>query len=218
MNQHARTPTRTPRDPETTRRVLLDAAFDEIHRTGFRAASLDAILAATGVTKGALYHHFGSKQELGYAVVDERIKPLVRERFLQPFREAKDPIEAMQKTWLRMEEQLMKTGILARGCPVNNLIQEMSGVDEGFRRRLAGILTELQDTIADALRSGQSKGLVNPDIDPKVAATFFVAVYLGAVGFAKNALDLVPFSACRHALGAYIKTLRPSPQPQSPTH
>jgi TetR/AcrR family transcriptional repressor of nem operon len=71
---------------------LLEAAFREIYSNGFRAASLDTILRSSGVTKGALYFHFGSKQRLGYAVVEERVKPLVRERYIAPFKTAMDPI------------------------------------------------------------------------------------------------------------------------------
>jgi AcrR family transcriptional regulator len=52
-----------------TRDKLLKAAFEEIYRRGFQAASLDTILAKAGVTKGALYHHFPDKGALGYAVV-----------------------------------------------------------------------------------------------------------------------------------------------------
>ena len=42
---------------------------------GFQSASLDTILASAGVTKGALYYHFNSKEALGYAVVEEIIAP-----------------------------------------------------------------------------------------------------------------------------------------------
>ena len=47
--------------PAETRRRILEAAFAEMWRVGFRAASLEAILLEAGVTKGALYHHFRSK-------------------------------------------------------------------------------------------------------------------------------------------------------------
>ncbi|HTD14255.1 MAG TPA: helix-turn-helix domain-containing protein, partial [Chthoniobacterales bacterium] len=55
------------RDPEGTRQSLLQAAFREVYRYGFQSAGIDAILAATNVTKGALYHHFESKEALGHA-------------------------------------------------------------------------------------------------------------------------------------------------------
>jgi len=50
------------RDPERTRERLLQAAFREVYRYGFQSAGIDTILAATNVTKGALYHHFKSKE------------------------------------------------------------------------------------------------------------------------------------------------------------
>lgn len=43
-------------------------------RHGFQAASLNNILAKTGLTKGALYHHFPDKDRLGYAVIEEVIR------------------------------------------------------------------------------------------------------------------------------------------------
>ena len=61
----------------STRQEILESAFQEIHRNGFQAASLTSILERTGVTKGALYHHFPNKQALGYAVLEEVVKDTV---------------------------------------------------------------------------------------------------------------------------------------------
>jgi AcrR family transcriptional regulator len=84
-----------PRDPERTRKLLLHAAFQEMHRSGFRSADLDAILAAAGVTKGALYYHFDNKDALGYAVVDEIVASLTREKWVRPLQNAKNPIDTL---------------------------------------------------------------------------------------------------------------------------
>src|SRR5882672_11119404 len=81
------------RDPERTRERLLQAAFREIHRSGFQSAGIDAILAATNVTKGALYYHFDSKETLGYAVVEEIIAKLTRDRWLHPMLSEGQPID-----------------------------------------------------------------------------------------------------------------------------
>src|SRR5215469_9986420 len=105
------------RDPARTRQRLLRAAFQEMHRSGFRSADLNAILAAARVTKGALYHHFYNKEALGYAVVEEVIANNTREKWIWPLRNAKDPIDALvgivQATSLRPED-------LECGCPLNN--------------------------------------------------------------------------------------------------
>src|ERR1700689_263621 len=82
------------RDPERTRERLLQAASREIYRSGFQSASLDTILAIAGVTKGALYYHFDSKEALGYAVVEEVIAPDVRSKWVHPLQKSgKDPID-----------------------------------------------------------------------------------------------------------------------------
>src|ERR1700732_5485369 len=83
------------RNPERTRERLLQAAFREVYRSGFQSASLDTILAAAGVTKGALYYHFDSHEALGYAVVEEVIAPDVRETWLRPLPRGKDPVDAL---------------------------------------------------------------------------------------------------------------------------
>src|SRR5215470_12790452 len=83
------------RDAESTRQRLLNAASREIYRSGFQSASLDTILASTGVTKGALYYHFKSKERLGYAVVEEVIGPNVYGKWVRPLQSVKSPIEAL---------------------------------------------------------------------------------------------------------------------------
>ena len=73
----------------------MQAAFQEIHCSGFRSADLDAILAAAGVTKGALYYHFDNKEALGYAVVDEVTASNLHRKWVQPLRDAKNPIDVL---------------------------------------------------------------------------------------------------------------------------
>ena len=85
----------TPRDPKRTRERLLQAAFREVYGSGFQSAGLDAILTAAGVTKGALYHHFSSKEALGYAIVEEIIAPDTRAQWLRPLENCKDPVDAL---------------------------------------------------------------------------------------------------------------------------
>ena len=84
------------KSPDLTRHTLLEAAFAEIHRNGFQAASLAQILADTGLTKGALYHHFPDKKALGLAVVEEMIRPLITAMMFKPLANTRQPLTAMQ--------------------------------------------------------------------------------------------------------------------------
>jgi TetR/AcrR family transcriptional repressor of nem operon len=206
------TPTERRRDPENTRNALLDAAFSEMHLNGFRAASLDKIFAEAGITRGALYHHFAGKLELGYAVVDERILPGARERFISPFLNSKDIFGAFSNICARVSGELNHDEALLRGCPMINLAQEMSGIDDGFRLRLAAIHEEWRDAVAVCIRRSQAEGTVRQDIEPREVGTFIVAAFQGAIGFAKNARDREPFELCRKGLESYVTSLSPDPK------
>jgi AcrR family transcriptional regulator len=118
-----------------TRRKILASAFHEIHRNGFQAASLNPILERTGVTKGALYHHFPNKQSLGYAVVDELIKATVLQIWLRPLEECTDPVDGLKRLINAAGKSISDEDIML-GCPLNNLCLEMSPIGDGFRQRV----------------------------------------------------------------------------------
>ena len=166
----ARERKRRVRDPERTRERLLQAAFREVHRTGFQSASIDAILAATNVTKGALYYHFESKEALGYAVVEEKIAKLTRDRWLIPMRSEGEPIDILIGVVRRIPDGRQD---VRAGCPLLLLAQEMSPLDEQFRKRLERIFLAWQEGIATLLRKGKSQGTVRRDVNPDEAASFF---------------------------------------------
>ncbi|MEL5847985.1 TetR/AcrR family transcriptional regulator [Candidatus Igneacidithiobacillus taiwanensis] len=200
--------TRKTRNPEQTRTDLLAAAYNEILESGFQAASLDRILAKTSVSKGALYHHFGTKQELGLAVVEDVIAPQLSERWFTPLQQSSDPIACLQQL-LAEKIAAADERILRYGCPLNNLIQEMSPLDENFRQSLQRILDQWVQVIAAALRRGQAQQNVRSDVDPAEAALFVVAAIEGCVGLGKNMQSLRSYQTCLGQLQQFIASLAP---------
>ena len=195
----------TSRNPERTRELLLQAAFQEIYRSGFRSADLDAILAVAGVTKGALYYHFDNKEALGYAVVDEVITNNLHQKWVQPLRNAKNPIDGLIRI---VKSESVKREDVRRGCPLLNLSQEMSGLDEGFRRRTARVFKNWHDAVAEALREGQKRGVVRNDINTNETATFLIAAYEGYVVLGKNSQDPRTMKSGQRRMTGQIESLR----------
>lgn len=202
----AREKKRTSRDPERTRDRLLQAAFREVHRSGFQSASLDAILAATNVTKGALYHHFESKEALGYAVVEEKLATLTRDRWLRPMRSAGEPIDILVRVVRRIPSRPKD---VRAGCPLLLLSQEMSPLDEQFRKRLQRIFVDWQEGVATLLRKGKSQGTVRRDLNPDEAASFLVAAFEGYSTLAKNAQDAKVWKVGIRNIVRWLRSLRP---------
>jgi TetR/AcrR family transcriptional repressor of nem operon len=195
------------RNPERTRALLLQAAFQEMYRSGFRSADLDAILATAGVTKGALYYHFDDKDALGYAVVDEVMTSDLHQKWVQPLRNVKDPIDALVRI---VQSESLRREDVQRGCPLLNLSQEMSGIDEGFRRRTAKLFKDWHDAVAQALREGQKRGIVRNDINANETATFLIATYEGYVVLAKNSQDARMMQSGQRRVSGHLESLRPA--------
>lgn len=192
-----------------TRGKLLEAAFWEIYRQGYQAASLDEILKTAGVSKGALYHHFGSKLELGYAVLDEVIAGWIVEQWGGLLAESEDPLGAIQST-IRHRCEHIPSEACALGCPLNNLAQEMSPIDEGFRRRIDRLFRQWRDAIADAIARSKEAGQVRADVDPAKVGAFVVATLEGTIGLAKSAQSMELAESNLGMLADYLDTLRPA--------
>jgi TetR/AcrR family transcriptional repressor of nem operon len=193
------------RNSERTRERLLQAASREMYRSGFQSASLEAILAAAGVTKGALYYHFESKEALGYAVVEEVIAPDVRGTWVRPLQRGKDSIDALigivRGISVRLED-------VRGGCPLNNLAQEMSPLDAGFRKRLALVFHSWREAVASVLREGQTHGNVRRDVEPADAAGLLIAMVEGYGSLAKNAQDPKVMKAGIKNIVDWLRSLR----------
>lgn len=195
------------RNPERTRQRLLEAAYREVYRYGFQSAGIDNILAATNVTKGALYYHFGSKEDLGYAVVEEIVAKLPRDRWLLPLERSKDK-DAIDALIAVVQAIPTRPRDIKGGCPLVNLAQEMSPLDEQFRKRLQRIFQGWQEGIARTLRRGQEQGSVRRDVDPEEMASFLIAMVEGYEVLAKNAQDAKVWSAGIRNIVGWLNSLR----------
>ena len=199
----------TPRTPEATRRKILEAAFGEFYANSFQGGSLNDIVAAAGTTKGALFHHFDSKLELGYAVLDHLIGPLLLERWLAGLAEATDPISVLQTCFRVHVATDITTGHWLNGCPLNNLAQEMSPLDDGFHTRINRLYDTWRGRIAEALHNGIHAGTVKASIDPHTAAALIVSGQMGIWGTGKSSRRADVMLQAAEGLCDYLESLRP---------
>ncbi len=199
------------RNPHDTRQRLIRAALLEFQRIGYQDADLNRILQQAGVTKGALYHHFRSKKELGYVVVEECLSDWIVERWLAPVEQREDLLDALVDL-ARWGERSATPQALTLGCPLLTLSQELCGVDVGFQQRLAAIYDRWRDGLAELLRRARDRGGVRSDVDLSGAATFIIASWEGSIGLGKVYGSTEVLGKCRLGLESYLETLRPSPE------
>ncbi len=204
-------PARTADETAPARQQILQAAYREIHVHGFQAASLSRILARTGVSKGALYHYFPNKTELGYAVVDELLAQRIEERFILPLIRAEDPVEALVEIIVRSGEALT-LGDIELGCPLSTLAQEMSSLDEGFHQRLLAIHERWRETLLQTLVRAQSVGRIDSSVDAEVVSVMVLSTLEGCLQTGKITRSLDRLRQCGLGLIHYLRSLQRQPE------
>lgn len=200
------------RNAAATRTRFLRAAFMEFYTNSFQGGSINHIVEQAGATKGALFHHFDGKQQIGYAVVDEVIGPLLMQRWLSPLHNTDDPIKAIITAFRKYVRTDTGNGHFINGCPLNNLAQEMSPLDRGFHQRIDALYTSWRAGVAAALTRGIAAGTVQPNIQPQKVAALIVASQMGIWGTGKSSQDPAQMRAAAEALCTYLQSLRITPK------
>ncbi len=172
------------RDPEKTRRKILSAGFDTIYRQGFRAASVNEIVAKAGVTQGAFFHYFPTKNDLGYTLTEEVLKDMMLDRWTRPLSAYSNPIQGIATRYRKLMEATTDEE-MALGCPLNNLTQEMSSVDPVFRDKLREVLLTWIEETERYLKKAQAEGYLKPEVDARSVAEFLIMMEEGSWALAK---------------------------------
>ncbi|HEV2138376.1 MAG TPA: TetR/AcrR family transcriptional regulator [Nitrososphaerales archaeon] len=199
------------RDPERTRAAILEAAYTQIHQHGFQATSIDEIVAKASMTKGAFFCHFHSKNELGYALVDEVLKEMTLDRWIRPVAAYKNPVQGII-TRFRKAIESTKEEYMGLGCPLNNLVQEMSAVDPVFREKLQAILLLWIDETEKYLKKAQAEGYLKKNVNARQVAEFVVMVEEGSFAMVKNLRDKKVYWALYESLKQYLESISEKPE------
>jgi TetR/AcrR family transcriptional repressor of nem operon len=121
------------RDPEKTKERILDAAQALILDHGFGATTVDAVVSRAGITKGAFFHHFGSKGDLArslverYAVLD---KQHLEQQMERAAKLATDPLQQVLVLIALYEEEFAQLSEPFPGCLFASYIYENKLFDE----------------------------------------------------------------------------------------
>lgn len=209
QNGSAKSSIKKTRNLEASRKEILTAAFLEIFARGFQGVSIDDIVAKTSLTKGAFYHQFPTKLDLGYALVEEVITPMIIDRWIQPLAMFENPIDGILHQ-LQKNIGDVPPAHLKLGCPLNNLVQEMSPIDRGFKKRLNAALELWISEMEKQLLRGQHAGYIKKSIPLRDVAQFVVMAHEGFYGMMKGVEDPQLFSSLNRSLQIYFQSISPS--------
>ncbi|HGF7799685.1 TPA: TetR/AcrR family transcriptional regulator [Enterococcus faecium] len=124
-----------------TKEKILEATKDLIYKKGYHETSIRDILAASETGKGQFYYYFSSKKEVCLAVIHAHMVVWQTELFEDILNAGKQPEEALEEMldWIFADHE---TQITYHGCPVGNLIIELSTVGEEYRLLLLELVNQ----------------------------------------------------------------------------
>jgi TetR/AcrR family transcriptional regulator, transcriptional repressor for nem operon len=183
-----------------TKNLLLEITFDEVYTYGYQGASVLKILEKAGLNKGSLYHYFKSKKELVLAAIDIKSE----EKFGQHY----ESIVNGEIPYLENFEKMLIESydlICHKGCPLANLIQEMSNNDEDFEILLKNKYDGLRNIIENII----IKAIDNNELsttDTKELSLFILSCIEGNILTAKAFKDRNIYEKHIKYLFDYLKT------------
>lgn len=190
----------------SARTKLLDAALALVRRQGFAATSVDELCKEAGVTKGAFFHHFESKEALGVAAADYWSETTGALFAAAPYHAIEDPVERVLG-YVALRKSLLDGEEAEYTCLVGTMVQEAYGSNPAIRdackTSIFGHAESLEDDIQAAIKS---RGL-SPDWTARSLALHTQAVLQGAFILAKASGDRAVAEDMVDHLDRYIRSL-----------
>jgi TetR/AcrR family transcriptional regulator, transcriptional repressor for nem operon len=185
-----------------TKDLLLEITFEEVYTYGYQGTSVLKILEKAGLNKGSLYHYFKNKKELVLAAIDIKSEEIFGQKYKDVLNGNAPYLENFEKT-LNESFNLLSP----RGCPLANLIQEMSNNDEDFDILLKNKYQGLKNIIEKILKKAiENNELTSDNTDD--LSLFLLSGIEGAILSAKTFKDKQMFEKNIHYLFKSIQNLK----------
>jgi len=199
-------PTKNQPERGDARTRLLQAARDTIRAQGFAGTSVDTLCQVAGVTKGAFFHQFGSKEGLGVAAADFWTETTSALFAAAPYHERADPLDRVLG-YIAFRKALIQGAPAEFTCLVGTMAQEVFAsaptIRDACARSIFGHAATLEADIAAAKRARRIRG----DWTAASLARHTQAVLQGAFILAKASDDRsVALETVDH-LDRYIRLL-----------
>ena len=164
---------------EQTRDMIIARSAQLFNRQGYFGSSLSDIMRETGLEKGGIYNHFGSKEQLAieafdysFSLVQQRVQFALKGKF-----NAVDRLLAL----ITVYQTLIDDPLVAGGCPVLNTAVEADDAQPALRDRARNAMDSLQATIQRIITKGIARQEIRPEVNVDELTTLLISSIEGAI-------------------------------------
>jgi TetR/AcrR family transcriptional regulator, transcriptional repressor for nem operon len=199
------------RKGEVTRRLILERAAPVFNKRGYAGTSMSEVVEATGLEKGGIYNHFGSKDELALESFAYSIALMV------------DAFAAAQEGKVGLDRLVAITEafgewadnpLIAGGCPIMNTAIESDDTHPALAARARDAMESWHRLIGSIVKEAKARGEIDADVDPYQLATLVTSTLEGSLMLSKLFHDPTHERRAVASLSAHIESLRRNPRQQ----
>lgn len=168
---------------ERTRQLIIEKSAHLFNQKGFAGTSMQDIMAATGLTKGGIYGHFESKEEIALAAFEHAtsyLTKLIADK-LAAHTSARNKLSAL----ISFYRNYLLTPPIIGGCPVLNTSVEADDTNPQLRAGVIKILNRLHKAVANIVRQGIEQGEFKETADADRFAVLFISMVEGGIMVSK---------------------------------
>ncbi len=190
---------RTKEEAQVTRQHLLEATIKIMSLKGYAGTRLEDVAEEAGVTRGAIYWHFGNKKELMIALLKERIDPyfkIIEDMTKKDMPAVKKLYSMMVQLFKKMESDQFFTAHQRFGLIEYASRDDFCEAKKCINERGEKVFYALSGMIKD----GQEEGNIRKDVDPEAVALNILIFFKGYGFFLQHEEDREMFSSKRKAM------------------
>jgi len=190
-----------------TQDLIINTSFELFYEKGYNATSIPDIMKETSLSKGAFYHHFKNKHEIGKKVIENIIRKRIKEGFIEPLAELNRNIPELLLYVFTNRIKNYSEREKALGCPANNLVGEIGYTEQDFRVILKSLFEEWREALINAIEHGKNRREIKKDVNSSSVAISLICAFEGVRSVRKVYDDDKIFNEFMQSMGSFIKNL-----------
>ncbi|EPR65307.1 Transcriptional regulator, TetR family [Cyclobacterium qasimii M12-11B] len=182
-------------------------AFKLFYENGFKATSINDVMKAAKMTKGAFYHHYKSKEQLGLEVIELKIQKRVYNAMVLPLNGTGNAMEILENTFLNRIKSFPFYD-KQQGCPMNNFINEIGNYEISYQLALKSIVEKWKKALVILIEKGKEQNAIKKEIPSEAVAVYLISAFEGIRGIRKLYDNDVILDQYISGLSVYLNQLK----------
>ncbi len=190
-----------------TKQKIINKSLQLFSVKGYYNTSINDILEATGLTKGGLYGHFKSKEDIWYAVYDQAVT-IWKDIVFKDIRKIDDPLKRIEKALDNDLQNYLGADVFEGGCFFLNMLVELSGQSNTMGNCILKGIIGFSEVITLWLKEAHEKNMLKPGLNFNEIAKFIVVSINGCAALYPSTRDPEIWKLTLKQINYYINGLK----------